>query len=296
MRADVGSSEEGPWLARIPIAPTVRGTWAADLPIDGLPLGGYVVELHAGGGIASSTYLAVGEIRKPAYQIEVQTDRRAVIAGDPVAITGRAIFFDGTPAAGLDLQVHGFEQSVAATTDAEGRVAVTIEARSSSDLGDYGFIDISPVNPEEGEIAGSATVYVFPSAAWITASGTVTAGRVEIGGTVRRVDLDRAEQALAEGGWPDDPAGAPIAGTTVTVRARSGRPTTTSRRRSSRSSSTPPERSPSGRTQPRRGPMARSPSPSRRRTRTAATRRRSAPATTRAVRPGRSSTRPRRTS
>ncbi|HEX4896873.1 MAG TPA: Ig-like domain-containing protein, partial [Candidatus Limnocylindrales bacterium] len=209
LRADEGSSEDGPWLARIPIAPTVRGTWAADIPIDDLPLGGYIVELHAPGGIASSTWLSVGEIRKPAYRIEVETDRRAVIAGDPVAITGRAVFFDGTPAAGLDLQVHAFERSVTATTDADGRVAVTVEARTGADGGDYGFVDISPVHPEEGEIAGSAIVYAFPSAAWITASGTVTGGRVEVSGALRRVDLERAERQLAEGGWPDDPGGSP---------------------------------------------------------------------------------------
>ncbi|HEX4898158.1 MAG TPA: alpha-2-macroglobulin family protein, partial [Candidatus Limnocylindrales bacterium] len=99
-----------------------------------------------------------------------------------------------------------------------GRVAVTVEARTSADGGDYGYVDISPVHPEEGEIAGSAIVHAFPSAAWITASGTVTGGRVEISGAVRRVDLERAERQLAEGGWPDDPGGSPIAGATVTVR------------------------------------------------------------------------------
>ena len=218
LRSPEGSSEAGPWLAQIPITPTARGTWAADVPIADLPLGGYVVELHAAGVVASSTWLAVAEIRKPAYQIEVVTDRGATVAGEPVSITGRATFFDGTPMVGLDLTVDAFAGTRTVTTDADGRLAVTLDARAGDYGPDYHYISVTPVNPEEGEISGSTAVFVYPSSSWIEASGTVTGGQVEIAGTLSQVDLERVARELAANGWPEDPAGAPVSGATVTVR------------------------------------------------------------------------------
>jgi hypothetical protein len=218
LRAPNTSSEVGPWLARVPVIATSRGTWTADLPIDQLPLGGYIVELHAAGEIAASTWVAVDEIRKPAYRIEVATDAEAYIAGQPVAISGQAAFFDGTAAAGLNLRIEAFGDSRIVTTDTDGRIGLTLPARTSVSYLDYTSISIQPESPEEGEIVGYKGIFVLPSSAWITASGTIAGSRLVVSGTLSQADLERVERDIASTGWPEDPSGAPIGGRTVTIR------------------------------------------------------------------------------
>jgi hypothetical protein len=213
------SSTDGPWLARVPVTATSRGTWAADLEVEGLPIGEYILELHAAGVAASSLWIQVAEIRKPAYRIDVETDLRAAIAGDPVAITARSVFFDGTAAAGLAMLVEAFGETRTLTADSGGGIALTLPARSpeASEMSFEGVF-VAPADPEEGQISGYADVVVFPSRVWLAGSGAVRDGRVVVDGMLTRVDLARVEADLAEGRWPEDPAGAPVAGGTVTVR------------------------------------------------------------------------------
>ena len=218
LRTSEASSVDGPWLARIPLTTTARGAWAQDIALDGLPLGSYVVELRAAGVVAASSWVEVAEIRKPAYRIDVQTDRRAAISGDPVTISARAVFFDGTSAAGLDLRVDAFGASRVLTADADGRVTLTVPAREGWDGISFGTVSVAPATPEEGQISGYADVVVIPSAVWLKGSGTVRDGRAVIEGTMSRVDLARVEDQLALGAYPEDPSGAPISGGTVTVR------------------------------------------------------------------------------
>ncbi len=219
LRTADGSSTEGPWLARVPVTATGRGAWVTDIELDHLPLGGYILELRAAGKVASSTWISVDEIRKPAYEIEVETDHLAVIAGDPVTITGHAAFFDGTSAAGLDLRIDAFERTSVMTADAEGRVTLTVPARADGTTGfSWMSVGIRPALPEEGEISGYTNVVVFPSAAWLEASGAVRDRRVVVDGTISLVDLERVQADLGLVGWPEDPSGAPITGATVTIR------------------------------------------------------------------------------
>lgn len=217
LRTSEDSSVDGPWLARVPVTATSRGTWATDLPIADLPLGGYVVEVHADDTVASSTWLEVAEIRKPAYQIEVTTDRSAAIEGDTVAISARAVFFDGTPAAGLELKVDAFGQSRTLTADSDGWIRLTQPAHGEGPGIGYGYITVAPVRPEEGEISGSADVIVIPASVWLKGSGTVRDGRAVIEGTISATDVDLVESVRATGGWPDDPSGDSIAGASVTI-------------------------------------------------------------------------------
>ena len=219
LRTQETSPSNGPWLARVPVTTTARGTWAADLPVHDLPPGGYYVELRAGDIVATSTWITVAEIRKPAFRIDVATDARAYLAGEPVTISGQAVFFDGTVVAGIELRVDAFDEVKTITADTLGRVRVVVPARTAGGpYLDHRSIQISPSAPEEGEIAGSTSAFVFPSAVWIKASGTITGGRLVLSGSLNRVDLDRVERQVALGDWPEDPSGAAIVGRTVTIR------------------------------------------------------------------------------
>ncbi|HEX5589406.1 MAG TPA: Ig-like domain-containing protein [Candidatus Limnocylindrales bacterium] len=218
LRAAGSSASDGPWLTRVPVDASDRGTWGVDLPIEDLPLGAYVVELRVAGTVADAEWIGVAELRKPAYEIEVETDRRAAIAGDPVTITARAVFFDGTSAAGLELRVTAFGQTRVVTAGLDGRATIALPARGEWDGVSSASVVVTPASPEEGEISGFADVLVIPASVWLKATAQVRDGRVVVDGSVHRVDLARVEAELAAGAWPEDPSGDPVAGATVTVR------------------------------------------------------------------------------
>jgi hypothetical protein len=219
LRAQESSELDGPWLAVATAATTTRGVWVVDLGLRELPFGYYVIDVVADGGVVNSTGISIGEIRKPPYRIDVGTDHTAVIEGDPVTVTGRTVYFDGTAAPGLDLRLEAFSQTASATTDATGAVSHEFASRAESRTGySLASIGIAPTNPEEGQISGGSTVAVFPSAAWIEATGVISGGRLVLTGGVSHVDLAAVEQQLLTEGWPSEPAGAAFPDRIVTVR------------------------------------------------------------------------------
>src|SRR4029077_16606094 len=86
-----------------------------------------------------------------------------------------AHFFDGTAAAGMDLSVTAFDHPSTVTTTATGSAVFTVAASTQAEGGfDFGSIGVRPTNPEEGQISGAAGVVVFPSAAWLATTATLT--------------------------------------------------------------------------------------------------------------------------
>ncbi len=219
VRTTDSSDITGPWLVRTTVTPTARGAWAVDLPITSLPYGEYYVDVAAGKVVVTSTWISVQDIRKPAYRLDVTTDRTAFIEGETVSVTGQAAFYDGTASPGLNLRSEAFEETRTATTDATGSVhfALSTKADSRTDY-TYTTIGLAPASPEEGQISGGANVVVFPSAAWLEGSAIVDGGRIVLTGRVTRVDLAAVQRQLLEKGWPQDPAGAALAGRTITVK------------------------------------------------------------------------------
>jgi hypothetical protein len=209
-------------ISKVAIQPTARGTFLADLPLVALPNGYYTVSLVVGDDEITQTQFQVTEIRKPAYRIDVKTDKHVYLLGEPIATTATVAFYDGTAAPGVALR---FSSDSAPTPEAGTVAAMT------SDLGmatamvptlafDYdGYsqqgINVVPSQPEEGEISGSRRVIVFKSTAWLDGKASLDASGVSIAGTLSAVDFDKVELAMATSGQAGDPAGAPIVGRTV---------------------------------------------------------------------------------
>jgi hypothetical protein len=208
-------------LVRKPVTLTKRGVFTADVPIDNLPAGTYFLDLLVGDTTVSTMWIDVTEIRKPAYQLGVETERHAFLAGESVVVAALATFFDGTPLPGLELIVDAFDRSSGTvTTDAFGGISTAVAGATV--YGPEGwstqYIAVRPSRPEEGQIAAEALVTVFPSTRWIAADGSVADGRIVVDGTLSQVDLDAVEARLVAGLEIESPAGAPIAGGTVKAR------------------------------------------------------------------------------
>jgi hypothetical protein len=215
-----------------PVTNVATGAYGASLELAGIPTGWYVLQAVVDGEVVATRWIQVAVIRKPAYELTLLPDRRAVVVGTAVEWTATATFFDGTPAASVPLvfrdQASGSEAERTATTDAAGVASVTFTAKAPS----YGggtrwedptswYVYVQPTGPEAGEVYGQETVLVFPTAYSLRASGTLTNDSLRITGTLNQVDLAAVNRSLAAGGWEDgvsDAAiGAAVPGRTITA-------------------------------------------------------------------------------
>jgi hypothetical protein len=220
VRSGFAGSGDAPSIVAAIANPGKAGAFTAQLPIAGLPTGWYVVEALVGGEVVASRWVEVSIIRKPSYQLELLSDHAAVLAGDPVQWTVSAIFFDGTPAASVPLTVDSMSGAQGVTTGPDGRAGVRLTARREAadwrweDV-DTWWVEARPTGPEGGDIWANHRVLVFPSAYHLVASGIVAASRLEVSGSLHRVDLARVERQLADGTWEGDPAGAAVGGASI---------------------------------------------------------------------------------
>ena len=220
--AEDADDVEGPPLSIITVHPNGYGAFSGSIALDDLPEGNYRLDLKAADDLIASTDFAIDRILKPAYRLDVTTGRRVYIQGDRIRVTAHATFYEGTPVPGVALRSDGFvERSF--VTDATGTATLLTTAKFSDDE-DEGVstrsVNVTPARPEEGEIAGgSREIMVFPSSWTIDATAEVRAGRVRVTGDLHVVDRDRLEREMAAGhdAWNLDPAGAPVAGKTVTA-------------------------------------------------------------------------------
>jgi hypothetical protein len=212
----VDGSPDAP-IVRVPVDANARGVFSADIKLDELPFATYSIDLFAGKELVSTVWIGVAAIAKPAYRLDLRTDRHVYLEGDKVAITATASFYDGTVVPGVELGFSGLEAETTATTNGLGEARVVFTAKTADEPVGWSQaqVDAAAVQPEEGQIGGTAYFAVVPSRFRITADGTVSGGNIVIDGRLTWFDLAGLEAALAQGRSLDDPSGAPISGGTV---------------------------------------------------------------------------------
>ena len=237
VRLETGSSSYADTgaIATRTVEPDGAGAWTAALPFDDLPPGEYQVRVRAGSTDVAETWLQVGPIAKPAWQIALETPQRAVVTGSDVPVRATASFFEGTSVAGAALrftpEADGEDdgegngsRSVIATTDIAGRAAASVEVRMRPDdaEGDHGQWAIGSVavranEPEEGDVSASAPILVFRSTAILDLESTLAGRTMTVTGKVTAVDFARLNADRTTSPWEVDPRGNPLAGETVTI-------------------------------------------------------------------------------
>jgi len=221
LRLVSGYDMQGPPIARVAVTASERGVITGELPVRGLPPGNYNIGLFVAGESVTQASVAVTDIRKPTFRVDVSSDRRVYVTGETITVRAAATFYDGTAAPGLQLRVSASpaagqgEQVVA--VDAMGVAEATFVASASGPSVEGGGLYATPAAPEEGSSYGHSSIAVLPSSAWLEADATFDDGGVTVTGTVSRIDLAAAETQMLERGWVEDPSGDPWAGRTVTV-------------------------------------------------------------------------------
>ncbi len=224
-------SDARPALASVTAKPGPAGAFTGSIALSGMTDGDYNIELLVGSEVIRTTYANVGRIAKPAYRLAVETGRRVYVKGDRIRVTVHANFFEGTPVAGVPLDVRtysparGEDVNHRVKTDATGAASYRTTAKVDPDEGGPREAEfyVSPARAEEGEISGASSGYiVFPSTQTVDAAASISKGRVRVSGGVHLVDRERLESELAHGRsfWELDPRGAAVRGETVTVRFR----------------------------------------------------------------------------
>src|SRR5262249_39839278 len=163
------------------------------------------------------------EIRKPAFRLDVETDRHVYVVGQRIRVSTTASFYDGTPVPGVPLRISAVDEHATATSNALGIAVGRLPARLDYDPEGWAeaSIEVAPARPEEGDMLGTAPVALLPSRVWLTGDGSLTDSRIVVRGTLTWADIHGMEAKLDAGGylvWDADGPGRPIGSGSITVR------------------------------------------------------------------------------
>jgi hypothetical protein len=198
------------------------GTLSGQLKLENVTPGYYTLEFRLGSTVVSTQYVQVQTYTKPAYDVSATVGKKAIFAGEDIAVDAKANFFEGTPVADMDLAYSNSGNAPGAVkTDAAGAAAFTIPTSyrdcSSQDWCYYPnshSIQVYPSRSEEGEITAEAYAYVFgPKVALRSEFVQANDTRAKVAVQVNKVDLEKINDGTAS---PYDGFyGAPVEGATV---------------------------------------------------------------------------------
>lgn len=170
------------------------GTFSGTLSPSQLKKGAYRFSVeNADGGQYQSRYLEITEYTKPAYLLELSTDKDAYYFGDTVQFNVAASYFDGTPASGAKLQLNcdaaeGLSEREL-TLDADGQATVT--GRLNPPRGKDG--KVAPWEPQairwSVTSADAQAANVFQSASFTALPSRIAAELEELGPGVLKISL-----------------------------------------------------------------------------------------------------------
>jgi len=179
------------------------GTFQGEIKYENLTPGTYSMTFYAGDTIISTNYVEIQTYTKPAYKIDIETEKKAIFTGENVVFNIKTDFFDGTPVANIKLKYSGDFGDGNLTTDANGQGTLTFKTSYSG--GDYypryHFVSVYPDTAELSVIESYAYVYVFGPRETINVSAKFKDNQGVISGTVNEITLDKINSGAKEFEW-----------------------------------------------------------------------------------------------
>jgi len=106
--------------------PVRNGTFTGSLALPNLTPGHYELRIRMGEEELLSQWFQVATYSKPAYQLDLTSDKQAIFTGEPVTFQVKASFFEGTPVPGMTLDYSvGLDRDRKVTTDSKGEATIT---------------------------------------------------------------------------------------------------------------------------------------------------------------------------
>ena len=80
-----------------------KGFYEGNFKLPGLEPGSYYITVKYGEKVVSSYYISVDNYIKPAYKIDITSDKKAIFEGETVNFMINTSFFESTPVSNLDV-------------------------------------------------------------------------------------------------------------------------------------------------------------------------------------------------
>lgn len=146
--------------------PVERNIFSGVIELPTLAPGYYYLEVRQGDTLFLSRGFTVELYQKPAYEISVEPEKKAIFRNEKLNFRAQASFFEGTPVAGVKLNYSIWNQSGQVMTDGQGVASIPYTARIEGNYGGpYSYVSagVTAAMPEAGDIGTSSNIYVFTS-------------------------------------------------------------------------------------------------------------------------------------
>lgn len=162
------------------------------LPV--LKPGYYELQVKSGDVQLLSRSFSVENYQKPAYQVTLTQDKKAIFAGEKVNFRFSAAFFESTPVPSLSLHYFLSDQEGDLTTDAKGTAILSYTGKAHAEnYTDYDFqtCAANATLPEAGEIYNYAELLVFKSKVYINGQAIRQKDTYTLSAKLSSVDLTK---------------------------------------------------------------------------------------------------------
>jgi len=171
-------------------------TFSGQCQLPVLKPGYYYLEVKLGKVALTSRGFSVATYQKPAYQLNVSPDKKAIFAGEKVNFLIKSTFFEGTPVPGLSLNYYANNKEGKLITNAQGEATVSYTGRYDADnfaASDYQYFNVNTSTPESGDIGDYNGVIVFPGSVMVRAEAKTNGDRFNLTARLNQVDLSSVD-------------------------------------------------------------------------------------------------------
>jgi hypothetical protein len=208
---------DGPYYEGAEVSPILtqklmvrNKTFSGEMKLPVLKPGYYYLQLKTGDTVLLSRGFEVQTYHKPAYQISLTQDKKAVFVGEGVNFELQAGFFEGTPVRDLTLNYNLESSTGKLTTNEEGKAFLPYTAQAGGD--EYQsyqnvYLNVNANLPEAGEIYEFVQIYVFKSKVFLTGEAKRQGDSYTLTGKLSTVDLTKINKGeyLTEKNFLQDP-------------------------------------------------------------------------------------------
>jgi hypothetical protein len=171
------------------------GNFSGTIPLSQATAGGYELSFKIGNELIARNYLQVENYTKPAYQIDVTANKRATFGDEKMHFDIKASFFEGTPVPNLALAYSLDDIKGTLTLDAQGQGNIDLIPDSVCTTTKRCYYPrtnsfvVTPINTEEAQITGSASVQIFGPRLMLTSHTTQSGHSTKISAQTNLIDL-----------------------------------------------------------------------------------------------------------
>ncbi len=188
------------YVDEISVDPKKDGTFIGEIALKNYKPGYYNLTMTNGDDLITSSYFEIADYTKPAYNLTIESDKKAVFAGENVKLKVTSKFFDGTALPNLKINYRTSDKEEVLYTDKSGEINLNEKAQGNScnfdNIDEYycydinnRYFEVNSVLGEETDIWDSVDIRIFNSRLTLTGNSEVDEGFGKLKVMANEVDL-----------------------------------------------------------------------------------------------------------